>query len=182
MAQKTRTPGIVKALALTSSGALVAQVECLPLSGRGRLILTGNLVGEARDSAQLALSLARSRAKKFGIDPREFLDTDIHFHIPGAPTKGGPSAGLALLVALISAMTHKPVDAGKAFTGELSLSGNILGVGGFPKKAKAALEAGVTTVFAPTENLSEMRKLLPKRGSLKLIAADQIDDLLSLLF
>ena len=181
-ASNATTPGIVKALALTPKGATVAQVECLLLSGRGRLILTGNLIGEAKDSAQVAVSLARVRAKKFGINPAEFLQTDIHFHIPGGPTKDGPSAGLAFLAALVSAMTRKPVDSKTAFTGELSLSGKIIGVGGFSKKSLAAFDAGIARLFAPDENISEINKLLPKRHSMKMIAANQIDEVLSHLF
>ena len=128
-------------------------------------------------------SLARSRAAKFGIDPKEFLLTDIHFHIPGGHSKDGPSAVLALLVALISAVTRKPVDSKIAFTGELSLSGKILGVGGFPKKTRAALKGGLTSIFAPGENVDEIRKLIPKKGGgLKIIPVNHIDEALSLLF
>ncbi len=183
MARQKDNPGMVTALALTPSGAITARVECLLLSGRGRLILTGNLKGEAKDSGQVALSLAISRAKRLGIDPAEFQRTDVHFHIPGAPTKDGPSAGLAMLVALVSAMTRKPVDPGIAFTGELSLSGKILGVGGISEKVIAALQGGVTSVYAPTESISEMKKL-PKKSQkgFKMIPADSIDSVLDLLF
>ncbi len=177
-------PGVVTALALTPAGGVTTRVECLLLSGRGRLILTGNLVGEAKDSCQVALSLARSRARGFGINPNELLRTDVHFHVPdGLPAKDGPSAGLAMLVALVSAMTRTPVDPKIAFTGEISLSGKIEAIRGLPEKALAAFRAGVTRVYAPAENVSEAGSF-PKEAkkNFELVAADQIDAVLALIF
>lgn len=177
-------PGIVTALAVTPAGGVTTRVECLLLSGRGRLILTGNLIGEAKDSCQVALSLARSRAPSLGIDPSEFLRTDVHFHVPeGLPSKDGPSAGLAMFVALVSAMTHEPVDPKLAFTGEITLSGKIEAISGLSEKAVAAVKAGVTHIYAPRGNLSEAESFSKKaKRNLTLVAADHIDKVLAMVF
>ncbi len=177
--------GVANALALTASGARVAQVECLLLSGHGKLILTGNLVGEARDAAQVALSLARSRSRKFGIDPADFLRTDVHMHIPGGgiARKGGPSAGLAMFVALLSAMTRKPVDATMAFTGEISLSGAVLPVDGVLKKIKAVSQANITRLFIPGDNASQVSKLpIASRKILRIVSIQSIDEAMEMVF
>lgn len=177
-------PGIVRALALTSSGAVAAHVECMLLSGRGRLILTGNLVGAARDSAQVALSLARSRALRLGVDPADFLRTDVHFHVAESlPAKDGPSAGLPLFIALISAMARVPVDSTLAFTGEISLSGLVHAVDGLQEKAAAARRAGLQTLCVPAENTREIGTAAkkPPRG-LKIVSADHVDAALKIAF
>jgi ATP-dependent Lon protease len=154
-------------LALTTkngrTGATAATVECLPLPGRGKVILTGNLVGSARDAAQLAVSLARARAKTLRLDPALFLNIDLHFHVMDPlPPKGGPSIGLPMFVALVSALTRTPVDPTVAFTGELSLTGKVLPVEGLAAKAKAAVRAGVTTLYAPAVNVEELTGKGPK--------------------
>ena len=176
-------PGIVNALALTPSGATIAQVECLLLSGRGKLILTGSLMGEARDAAQVALSLARVRARALGIDPADFLNTDVHFHIPAGPAKDGPSVGLAMFVALVSAMIRKSVPSDTAFTGEISLSGKIHGIGGLPKKTLAAFEVGTKRLFIPQDNASETNALpvIVKQG-LSVSLVDHVETVLLLVF
>jgi ATP-dependent Lon protease len=181
---KRGLPGMVTALALTPSGGVTTQMECLLLSGRGRLILTGNLMGEARDSCQVALSLARSRARRFGINPAEFLSTDVHFHVPeGLPAKDGPSAGLAMLVALVSAMTRQAVDPSLAFTGEISLSGKIHAISGLPEKSTAALKAGVTRVYAPKDNVPEAGVLGKGKGKgFEIAGVDHIDTVLEQVF
>jgi ATP-dependent Lon protease len=154
---------VVLGLALTRTGATVATVECLPLPGRGKLILTGNLVGSARDAAQIAVSLVRARAKKLGLDPALFLHTDIHFHVMDPlPAKGGPSIGLPMFVALVSALTRKPVDPTFAFTGELSLTGAVLPVEGIAAKAKAAAKAGVRRLYIPKRTEGEVGRLAKK--------------------
>ncbi|HAP00053.1 MAG TPA: hypothetical protein DCQ83_08430 [Fibrobacteres bacterium] len=176
-------PGVAKTVALTSAGAIAAPVECLLLSGHGKLILTGNLVGEARDSAQVALSLARSRARTFGIDPADFLRTDVHIHIPGGGVarKGGPSAGLAMFVALVSAMIRKPVDPRMAFTGELSLTGEVLAVDGISKKARAAVAAGMTHLLIPHGNSLGTRGLTGKSAeNLKIALVKTVDEALEI--
>jgi ATP-dependent Lon protease len=173
--------GVTLGLALTSKGATIATVECLPLPGRGKIILTGNLVGSARDAAHLAVSLARSRAKQLGLDAALFLHTDLHFHVMDPlPQKGGPSIGLPMFVALVSALTKKPVDPKYAFTGELSLTGKVYAVEGIAAKVQAAARAGVTKLYAPVENVAEMKgKKLPK--GLVLVSVEKVNETLSIL-
>ncbi len=172
--------GVVLGLALTNKGATVATAECLPLAGRGKIILTGNLVGSARDAAHLAASLARARAKTLGLDHTLFLHTDLHFHVMDPlPQKGGPSIGLPMFVALVSALTRKPIDPTFAFTGELSLTGKVYAVEGLEAKIKAAARAGVTQLFAPMENVAELNgKKLPK--GLVLVGIKTVDETLSI--
>jgi len=155
--------GVATGLALVTkngrAAATAATVECLLLPGRGKLILTGNLIGSARDAAQVAVSLARARAKALGLDPGLFLRTDIHFHVMDPlPPKGGPSIGLPMFVALISALTGDPVDARTAYTGELSLTGAVLAVEGIAEKAKAAARADCTRLYLPEENSVDLKR------------------------
>ncbi len=177
-------PGMVTALAWTPAGGETLRVECALLSGKGKLLLTGQLGDVMKESAQLALTLARERARRFGVDPADFHKTDVHLHLPeGAISKDGPSAGVALLLALVSAMTRKPVDPRLAFTGEISLAGKIHAVGGLPEKTVAALQAGITRVCVPRENAPEIRELpaAAKRG-LKILSVDHVDQALRLVF
>lgn len=159
-AMEKSVPGVVIGLALTSRGATAATVECLPLPGRGKLILTGNLVGSARDAAHVAVSLVRARAKALKLDPALFLRTDFHFHVMDPlPAKGGPSIGLPMFVALVSALTKKPVDRRFAFTGELSLTGAVLPVEGIQAKIAAAKRAGCVRVYVPEGNMGEAGRI-----------------------
>lgn len=173
-------PGVVTGLALTAAngrGATAATVECLPLPGRGKLILTGNLVGSARDAAHVAVSLARARAEALGLDPAQFLRLDIHFHVMDPlPQKGGPSIGLPMFVALVSALTKKPIDKTLAFTGELSLTGAVLPVEGLAAKVKAAARAGCARVIAPAANVEELRP--GAAGAPELEAVTHVNDVL----
>jgi ATP-dependent Lon protease len=177
-------PGVVTGLAWTPVGGEILRVECTLLSGKGRLHLTGNLGDVMKESAQIALTLTRERARRYGIDPDIFHKTDIHLHVPeGSIPKDGPSAGVAMTLALISAMTRQKVDPKIAFTGEVSLVGKVHGVGGLPEKTIAALQAGVTRVVLPKENRPEIRELPKeaKRG-LKISEAAHIDEVLKELF
>jgi ATP-dependent Lon protease len=181
---ETSKAGVVTGLAWTPVGGEILRVECSLLSGRGRMHLTGNLGDVMKESGQIALTLARERARRYGIDPEIFHKTDIHLHVPeGAIPKDGPSAGVAMTLALLSAMTRQQVDARLAFTGEISLVGKIHAVGGLPEKTLAALQAGVKTVIVPAENNPEVRELPAeaKRG-LVIEQAAHIDDLLAKLF
>ena len=177
---KPPVPGVATALALTPSGGAAVPVECMLLSGRGRLILTGNLIRGARDSGQVALSLARSRSRRLGIDPADFLRTDVHFNVPGeASAKDGSSAGLAMLMALISAMIRKPLDPRSAYVGEISLSGTLHAVGGVEEKVPAAAKAGMRKIFIPEANAPDA-KSRPK--SLEIIPVGHVDAALVLVF
>jgi ATP-dependent Lon protease len=180
----TRDPGIVTGLAWTGAGGETLRVECTLLSGRGKLTLTGNLGDVMKESAHIALTLARQRAQRYGIDPALFQKTDVHLHVPeGAIAKDGPSAGIAMVLALVSAMTRRAVDPRMAFTGEVSLAGNLHAIGGLPEKALAALQAGVTRLCIPRENAPEAGDL-PKeaRAGLKISLCDSIDEVLALVF
>jgi ATP-dependent Lon protease len=181
---ETSKAGVVTGLAWTPVGGEILRVECSLLSGRGRMHLTGNLGDVMKESGQIALTLARERARRYGIDPDIFHKTDIHLHVPeGAIPKDGPSAGVAMTLALISAMTRQQVDPKLAFTGEISLVGKIHAVGGLPEKTLAALQAGVKTVVVPAENNAEVRELPPEaKQGLAIDQAAHIDDLLAKLF
>ena len=177
-------PGVVTGLAWTPVGGEILRVECTLLSGKGRLTLTGHLGDVMKESAQIALTLVRERAMRYGVDPAIFHKTDIHLHVPeGSIPKDGPSAGVAMTLALISAMTRQKVDPKIAFTGEVSLVGKIHAIGGLPEKALAALQAGVTRIMVPEENNPEIRELPPEaKKGLKIKTVDHIDQVLTLLF
>jgi ATP-dependent Lon protease len=173
-------PGVVTGLAWTPAGGELLRVECTLLSGKGRLHLTGHLGEVMKESAQIALTLARERARRYGIDPEVFHKTDIHLHVPeGAIPKDGPSAGVAMTLALISAMTRRAVDPKIAFTGEISLVGRIHAIGGLPEKSLAALQAGVTRIVVPAENAPEVGELPPEaKAGLVISQAEHIDPVL----
>jgi ATP-dependent Lon protease len=176
--------GVVTGLAWTPVGGEILRVECTLLSGKGRLHLTGHLGEVMKESAQIALTLVRERARRYGVDPEVFHKTDIHLHVPeGSIPKDGPSAGIAITLALVSAMTRQKVDPKIAFTGEVSLVGKIHAIGGLPEKSLAALQAGVTQVMVPQENNPEVRELPPEaKKGLKITLVDHIDDVLAALF
>ncbi len=174
-------PGIVTGLAWTPLGGEILRLECTLLSGRGRLHLTGKLGDVMKESAQIALTLVRERAGRYGIDPAIWQKTDIHLHIPeGAIAKDGPSAGVAMVLALLSAMTRRPINPRIALTGEVSLSGNVHAVGGLPEKTLAALQAGVDTVFIPAGNRQEALELPSEaKKGLRIIEMDHLDGVLA---
>jgi ATP-dependent Lon protease len=184
MVPESTIPGMVTGLAWTPVGGEILRVECTLLSGKGRLHLTGHLGEVMKESAQIALTLVRERARRYGVDPEIFHKTDIHLHVPeGSIPKDGPSAGIAMTLALVSAMTRQKVDPKMAFTGEVSLVGKVHAIGGLPEKSIAALQAGVTQVVVPEENKPEVRELPPEaKKGLKIVQVDHIDDVLALLF
>jgi ATP-dependent Lon protease len=176
----TYPPGMVTGLAWTPLGGETLRVECSLLSGRGKLVLTGQLGDVMKESAQLALTLARERARRYGLEPAELQKTDIHLHVPeGAVPKDGPSAGIALVLALLSAMTRRSLSPKLAFTGEISLMGQTHAVGGINEKAVAALQAGVTDLYLPSENTSDAGAL-PKEAKqgLRIHRVAHIDEIL----
>lgn len=180
MVPDTVRPGVITGLAWNPAGGELLRVECTLLSGKGRLHLTGHLGEVMKESAQIALTLARERARRYGIDPEIFHKTDIHLHVPeGAIPKDGPSAGVAMTLALISAMTRRAVDPKIAFTGEISLVGRIHAIGGLPEKSLAALQAGVTRVVVPAENAPEVGELPPEaKAGLVISQVEHIDPVL----
>ena len=177
-------PGVVTGLAWTSVGGEILPIECMLLSGKGALIMTGKLGDVMKESAQIALSLVRERLKRFGIDPAIVRKTDIHIHVPeGAVPKDGPSAGIALTLCLLSAFTRHPIAPDIAFTGEVSLTGACLPIGGLNEKALAALQAGVKTLRLPEQNQKDVNELpAPAKKGLKIYTHKHIDEIIKILF
>ena len=176
--------GVITGLAWTSVGGEILTLECMLLSGKGHLMLTGKLGDVMKESAQIALSLVRERLHRFGIDPAIVKKTDIHIHVPeGAVPKDGPSAGIAMTLALLSAFTRRPVSPDIAFTGEVSLTGDLLPIGGLNEKALAAQEAGVKTLYLPEGNKKDVAELpAPARKGLKIHPKKHIDEIIKELF
>ena len=153
-------PGIVTGLAWTSVGGEILPIECMLLSGKGQIIMTGKLGDVMKESAQIAVSLVRERLHRFGIDPAIVKKTDIHIHVPeGAVPKDGPSAGVTMTTALVSALTRKPVRQNVAMTGEITLRGRVLPIGGLKEKTLAAYRAGINTLIIPEENKKDLEKI-----------------------
>ena len=177
-------PGVVTGLAWTSVGGEILLLECMLLSGKGQLILTGKLGDVMKESAQIAVSLVRERLHRFGIDPAIVKKTDIHIHVPeGAVPKDGPSAGIALTLCLLSAFTKQPIAPDIAFTGEVSLTGACLPIGGLNEKALAALAAGVKTLRLPEGNKKDVAELPePAKKGLKIFTHKHIDEIVKILF
>ncbi|MCL2424769.1 MAG: endopeptidase La [Oscillospiraceae bacterium] len=173
--------GIANGLAWMTTGGSVLEVEVNVLPGTGKLELTGNLGDVMKESAHAAVSYIRSRADKLNISPDFYKTHDIHIHFPeGAIPKDGPSAGITICIATISALTNAPVRRDIAMTGEISLRGRILRIGGLKEKTMAALRAGVKTVLIPAENepdLDEIDQYV--RQQLNFITTDNIDDVLN---
>ena len=172
--------GLVRGLAYTSVGGEVLDVEVAVLDGSGKLELTGNLGDVMKESAHAALSYIRSRAEMLGIDPEFYRNKDIHIHFPeGAVPKDGPSAGITVTVALISALTGTPVRHDVAMTGEITLRGRVLPIGGLREKTMAALRAGIHTVIIPEDNVSDLAEIdQTVRQKLHFVSTDQADKIL----
>jgi ATP-dependent Lon protease len=158
--QRTSHPGVAMGLAVTSVGGDVLFVEATAMDGKGTLAITGQLGDVMRESAQAALSWVRSHAASLGVDPSWFATHDVHIHVPaGAVPKDGPSAGITIATALASLVTGKPVSPEVAMTGEITLTGRVLPIGGVKEKALAAERAGATVVILPRENESDLGEL-----------------------
>jgi len=172
--------GLVRGLAWTSVGGEILDVEVAVVEGSGKLQLTGNLGDVMKESAQAALTYIRSRAKVLGIDPDFYKNKDIHVHFPeGAVPKDGPSAGITMTIALISALTGDPVRPDVAMTGEITLRGRVLAIGGLREKTMAALRAGVKTVIIPADNEADLAKIdQTVRAKLQFVPTDHVDKVL----
>lgn len=177
-------PGRITGLAWTAVGGEILSIECMLLSGRGKVNVTGQLGDVMKESLQIAISLVRARLRRYGIDPEIVRKTDIHIHVPeGAVPKDGPSAGVAMTLALLSAFTKIPVEPTIAFTGEVDLSGAILPIGGLNEKSLAAQEAGVKTVYVPNDNGKDVSELpAPAKKGLKILLKKHIDEVIKDLF
>ena len=172
--------GLVRGLAYTSVGGEVLDVEVSVVDGSGKLELTGNLGDVMKESAHAAVTYIRSRASVLGIDPDFYKNKDIHIHFPeGAVPKDGPSAGITVCIALISALTGTPVRHDVAMTGEITLRGRVLPIGGLREKTMAAYRNGVRTVIIPSENTSDLEEIdQTVRRGLHFVPTDHVDKVL----
>jgi ATP-dependent Lon protease len=162
IALRTSLPGVATGLAWTPFGGDILFVEATKMAGDGKLILTGQLGEVMKESAQAALSLVKSRADTLAIDPDIFKKNDLHIHIPaGAIPKDGPSAGITLFVALVSLLTGRRISKDVAMTGEISLRGLVLPVGGIKEKMLAAKRAGISCVLLPELNRRDLEEISP---------------------
>jgi ATP-dependent Lon protease len=160
IASRTSVPGVATGLAWTPVGGDILFIESALLPGTGKLILTGQLGEVMKESAQAALSLVKAQAVQLGIDVRAFENSDIHVHVPaGAVPKDGPSAGVAMFVSLASLLKREPVNADVAMTGEISLRGVVLPVGGIKEKTIAAARAGIRRVILPARNRRDLEDI-----------------------
>ncbi len=174
--------GLVRGLAFTTVGGEVLDVEAAVLEGSGKLELTGNLGDVMKESAHAALSYIRSRAEMLGIDPEFYKTKDIHLHFPeGAVPKDGPSAGITVTVAMISALTGTPVRHDLAMTGEITLRGRVLPIGGLREKTMAALRNGIHTVIIPEDNVPDLTDIdQTVRQALHFVSTDHVDKILDI--
>jgi ATP-dependent Lon protease len=180
VAMRTAVPGVATGLAWTPVGGDILFLETSRTPGEGKLILTGQLGDVMKESAQAALTLVKARAVSLGMEPAVFERSDVHMHIPaGAIPKDGPSAGVAMFTSLASLALGKPVRADTAMTGEISLRGLVLPVGGIKEKVLAAARAGITTVMLPARNRRDLDDIpADVRDTLTFVWLDTVDDAL----
>jgi ATP-dependent Lon protease len=182
--KRTSDPGVATGLAVTAVGGDVLFIEATAYPGQGRLTVTGQLGDVMKESVQAAHSWARAHAKRLGIDPAWFSENDVHVHVPaGAVPKDGPSAGIAIATAIVSLARGQAISEQVAMTGEITLTGQVLQIGGVRDKVLAAQRAGISRVVLPQENEADLTELPPEaRDQLEFVLADSIDDVLSVAF
>ena len=178
---RTSIPGVATGLAWTPVGGDILFIEATATPGNGRLILTGQLGEVMKESAQAALSIVKNRAGSYGVDAGRFEKTDIHIHVPaGATPKDGPSAGVAMFMALVSLLTDRTVRSDTAMTGEISLRGLVLPVGGIKEKVVAAHRAGIRRVMLPARNRKDFEDIPEEvRQQLTFVWLERVDDAVS---
>ena len=181
LAEKEDQVGVVTGLAYTSVGGDLLHIEALKLPGKGRMKTTGKLGDVMKESIDAASSYVRSISPKIGVKPPQFDTLDIHVHVPeGATPKDGPSAGLAMVTSIVSVLTGIPVRKDIAMTGEVTLRGNALAIGGLKEKLLAALRGGITTVFIPEENEKDIADLPDSvKEGLKIIPVSHVSEVLA---
>ena len=170
--------GVVNGLAWTSVGGEMLQVEAAVFDGTGKVELTGSLGDVMKESAMAAVSFIRSKADKYGVNHNFYKEKDLHIHVPeGAVPKDGPSAGVTMATALLSALTNTPVNQFVAMTGEISLRGRVLPIGGLREKTMAAYRMGIKTVIIPQKNVPDLSEIDEKvRAALKFVPVTELDE------
>jgi ATP-dependent Lon protease len=174
--------GVTTGLAWTEVGGEILSIEAVTVPGKGKVTATGKLGDVMKESVQAAESYVKSRAIEYGIKPTLFEKKDIHVHVPeGATPKDGPSAGVAMVTSIVSVLTGVPIKRELAMTGEITLRGRVLPIGGLKEKLLAALRAGIKTVLIPSENEKDLAEIPDnvKKG-LTIIAVKNVDDVLRL--
>jgi ATP-dependent Lon protease len=173
--------GMVTGLAVSDFGGDILTIEAVKMPGKGRMSITGNLKEVMKESISAANSYVRSRAAHFGIKPTLFDTTDVHVHVPeGATPKDGPSAGVAMAVAIISVLTGVPIRKDVAMTGEITLRGRVLPIGGLKEKLLAALRSGIKTVLIPAENEKDLADVPDNvKGALQIIPVSTVDEVMT---
>jgi ATP-dependent Lon protease len=181
VALRTSIPGVATGLAWTPAGGDILFIESSRVRGSGKLILTGQLGDVMKESAQAAVTWVKSQADRLGIDPTALDNSDLHIHVPaGAIPKDGPSAGVAIATSLASLLSQRTVRADVAMTGEISLRGVVMPVGGIKEKCVAAARAGIRTVILPARNRRDLEDIPQSvRGKLEFVWAEKIEDVLA---
>jgi ATP-dependent Lon protease len=184
VAMRTSVPGVATGLAWTPVGGDILFVESSRIPGAGRLILTGQLGEVMKESAQAAVTLIKAQAERLGIDAQIFEKSDLHIHVPaGAVPKDGPSAGVAIFISLVSLLTQRTVRHDVAMTGEISLRGLVLPVGGIREKTAAAARSGIRTVILPARNRRDLEDVPASvREALQLVWAERVEDVIAAAF
>jgi ATP-dependent Lon protease len=184
LSENIEIPGIATGLAVTSVGGDILFIEAARMKGKGGLTLTGHLGDVMRESAQIAHSYIRSKAEPLGVNPADFETTDVHLHVPaGAIPKDGPSAGVAMVMAMASLFSGKTVRGDVAMTGEVTLRGRVLPVGGIKMKMLAAHRAGLTSVILPKRNEKDLEEIPQEvRDSLRIVLVERIDEAMNAAF
>jgi ATP-dependent Lon protease len=178
VAMRTSVPGVATGLAWTPTGGDILFIEATRVPGRGKLILTGQLGDVMKESAQAALTLVKARAPDFLIDLSVFEKSDVHIHVPaGAIPKDGPSAGVAMFMALVSMLTGRTTRNDTAMTGEISLRGLVLPIGGVKEKVLAAVRAGIITVMLPARNRKDLEDVPETaRNHVRFVWLERVED------
>jgi ATP-dependent Lon protease len=182
LAEKENEVGQVTGLAWTSVGGELLTLEAAKSKGKGLIVKTGSLGDVMQESIQAALTVVKNRAQQFGVSESFFSENDIHIHVPeGATPKDGPSAGIGMAIALISIITNTPVNASVAMTGEITLRGKILPIGGLKEKLLAAHRGGIKTVIIPSENEKDLVDIPDNiKGDLIITPVSWIDEALDI--
>jgi len=172
--------GVVTGLAWTEAGGDILTIEAVRMPGKGKMHITGNLKDVMKESISAANSYVQARAPEFGISPRLFQSTDIHVHVPeGATPKDGPSAGVGMITAMVSVLTQIPVRKDIAMTGEITLRGRVLPIGGLKEKLLAALRGGVSTVLIPIDNVKDLADIPENvKSALEIIPVSTVDEVI----